>query len=102
LRSVALAFDFVSLAEKIDQVAARTTPGIEDAASGSGTASQDLVEKVDVYLPKLFLKIRHRFLWMLGNDRNACNWVDLHPLVMVRVLHVGANDADVGTDWWNV
>jgi hypothetical protein len=51
--------DLISLTEKIEKVAARTTPCIKDPKPSSDSASQDLVEELDVDLTELFLKVSH-------------------------------------------
>src|SRR5260370_32403044 len=38
----------------------------------------------------------------LRNHSDVCYWVDLHPLGVVLVLHVGSNDAHMGPDGWNL
>src|ERR1035438_10148014 len=47
---------FVSLPEKIDQVAAASESRIEDAHSRRDAAAQDLVEEINVDLPELLWK----------------------------------------------
>src|SRR5437016_456265 len=51
--------NLIPFPKKIDEVAASSTPGINDPNPGSDSASQELVKEVDINLAELLLDVGH-------------------------------------------
>jgi len=53
--------DVVAFAEEVDEVAASTASGVEDAHAGRDVAAEELVEEIDVDVAELLLESGHEF-----------------------------------------
>ena len=57
--------NLVSLSKQVDQVAPGSASGIEHAHSASNSATQELIEQIDVNLAELLLKVGHEAVLMI-------------------------------------
>jgi hypothetical protein len=64
--------DLVSLAQKIDEVAAGAGACVEDTHAGCDVAAEELIEEVDVDGAELFLKGGHGCSCMIREGRYGC------------------------------